>query len=97
MKEVKELMAELSLDEKISLLAGQGLWNTKAIDRLGIPSIMITDGPIGVRKQTGNQDNLGVNKSVNSTCFPAGALIASSWDPALLEEMGKALGEEAQA
>ncbi len=96
MRSVDVLLKELTLEEKISLLAGQGLWNTKAIERLGIPSIMITDGPIGVRKQTGGQDNVGLQKSVNSTCFPAGTTVACSWDPELLYEMGQALGDEAQ-
>lgn len=97
MKTAESILAELTLEEKISLLSGQGLWNTKAIERLGIPSLMITDGPIGVRKQTGVQDNVGLNKSVNSTCFPAGTTVACSWDLDLMTEMGQALGEEAQA
>lgn len=97
MKSVEELMHELTIEEKISLLSGQGLWNTKPIERLGIPSLMVTDGPIGIRKQNGGQDNLGLQKSVNSTCFPAGTTVACSWDTDLMNEMGKALGDEAQA
>lgn len=97
MKSVDEILQELTVEEKISLLAGQGLWNTKEIKRLGIPSLMITDGPIGVRKQMGAQDNVGLNESVNSTCFPAGTTVACSWDTELMEQMGEALGEEAQA
>lgn len=97
MKSVDEIMKELSLEEKISLLAGQGLWNTKAIEHAGVPSLMLTDGPIGVRKQMEAQDNVGLNKSVNSTCFPAGTTVACSWDEELLKQMGEALGDEAQA
>ena len=97
MQSAEELLKELTLEEKISLLSGQGLWNTKAIERVSLPSLMLTDGPIGIRKQTGAQDNVGLNKSVNSTCFPAGTTIACSWDRELFTEMGQALGEEAQA
>ena len=97
MKSVDELLQEMTLEEKISMLSGEGLWNTKPVERLGIPSLMLTDGPIGVRKQTGGQDNIGLQKSVNSTCFPAGTTVACSWDPDLMYEMGKALGDEAQA
>lgn len=93
----KKLIARMSLEEKASLLSGANFWNTKSIARLGIPSIMLTDGPHGLRKQGGKADHLGLNKSIPATCFPTAATLANSWDEKLLEEVGSALGKEARA
>jgi len=91
----QELIEQMTLEEKASLLSGQNFWNTKPIPRLGIPSIMLTDGPHGMRKQGGKADHLGLNKSIPSTCFPTASALANSWDTELLEQVGACLGEEA--
>ncbi|MFC4223132.1 beta-glucosidase family protein [Lysinibacter cavernae] len=90
-----ELIGQMTLEEKASLLSGENFWNTKAIKRLGIPSMMLTDGPHGVRKQGGKADHLGLNKSIPATCFPPAATLANSWDTALLHRVGERLGLEA--
>lgn len=90
----KELIGAMTLEEKASLLSGENFWNTKPVTRLGIPSIMLTDGPHGLRKQGGQTDNLGLNASIPATCFPTAATLANSWDVQLLAEMGRTLGEE---
>ena len=91
----KDLIEQMTLEEKASLLSGKNFWNTKSIERLGIPSMMLTDGPHGLRKQAGKEDHLGLHKSVPATCYPTAAGLANSWDEELLEEMGEALGLEA--
>jgi len=80
-----DLIEQMTLEEKASLLSGQNFWNTKPVDRLGIPSIMLTDGPHGLRKQGGKADHLGLNKSIPATCFPTASALANSWDTELLE------------
>ena len=92
----KDLIEKMTLEEKASLLSGENFWNTKPVERLGIPSIMLTDGPHGLRKQGGKADNLGLNKSIPATCFPTAATLANSWDVDMLEEVGRALAKECQ-
>ena len=92
-----DLIKQMTLEEKTSLLSGQNFWNTKPVNRLGIPSIMLTDGPHGLRKQGGKADHLGLNKSIPATCFPTASALANSWDADLLEYVGACLGEEAAA
>ncbi|ANJ26209.1 glycoside hydrolase family 3 C-terminal domain-containing protein [Agromyces aureus] len=94
---VQRLLEQLTLAEKASLMSGANFWNTKAIDRLGIPSIMLTDGPHGLRKQGGAADHLGLNASIPATCFPTAATLANSWDVDLLRRVGESLGAEAAA
>lgn len=96
-RDIKKLIAEMTLEEKAGLCSGLDFWTTKGIERLGIPSIMLTDGPHGLRKQVGETDHLGLNESVPATCFPSGSGLACSWDRELLEKVGVALGEECQA
>ncbi|WP_419888409.1 glycoside hydrolase family 3 C-terminal domain-containing protein [Neobacillus niacini] len=96
-RKIKELIDKMTLEEKAGLCSGADFWNTKAIKRLGIPSIMMTDGPHGLRKQVGDTDHLGINKSVPSTCFPSAAGLACSWDKELVNRVGAAIGEESQA
>jgi beta-glucosidase len=91
----KELISNMTLPEKASLMSGDNFWNTKPIERLGIPSIMLTDGPHGLRKQGGKADHLGLNKSIPATCFPPAATLANSWDLELTNEVGRYLGKEA--
>lgn len=94
---IKELIKQMSLEEKASLCSGLNFWNTKPIERLNIPSIMMTDGPHGLRKQSGGADHLGINESVESTCFPTASALACSFDKDLVKELGIAIGEECQS
>jgi len=90
----KDLIEKMTLEEKASLLSGDNFWNTKPVKRLGIPSIMMTDGPHGLRKQGGKADNLGLNKSIPATCFPTAATLANSWDVDMLKDVGRTLAKE---
>jgi len=94
---IEALLKQLTLEEKASLCSGKNFWNLKGVDRLGIPSIMVSDGPHGLRKQLDDSDNIGLNASVPATCFPTAVTLAASWDRMLLGEIGKALGETCQA
>lgn len=96
-QKAKDLVSQMTLEEKTSLCSGKNFWETKAVERLGIASFMVTDGPHGLRKQAGESDHLGLNASVPATCFPTAAATACSFDPALMERMGSALGEECRA
>ncbi len=89
-----EGLTKMNVSTKASLLAGADFWKTKAIPELGIDSIMLTDGPHGLRKQAGVSDHLGLNDSVPATCFPAECLSACSFDPDLMRQVGQAIGEE---
>jgi beta-glucosidase len=91
----KELVKQMSLEEKCYLLSGKDFWSTRSVERLGIPSVCLSDGPHGLRKQEGEGDHLGLNGSLPATCFPTAATVANSWDPSLGETIGRALGEEA--
>lgn len=97
MRNINELIAAMTLEEKAGLCSGDSFWATKAIERLGIPSITMTDGPHGLRKQAGESDHLGLNQSVPATCFPSAVGLASSWNRELVQKVGKAIGKEAQA
>lgn len=97
MTDYKKYIDSMTLEEKASLLSGANFWNTKSLQRVGIPSIILTDGPHGLRKQTGKADHLGLNKSVPATCFPTAAATANSWDEHLISSVGKAIGAEAAA
>ena len=94
---VEEFIQKLTLEEKAALLQGWSTWTSREVKRLGIPAIFLSDGPHGLRKQAGAGDHLGLNASVPATCFPTAATMANTWNPALGEELGKALGEEAAA
>jgi len=90
----KELVSQMTLEEKASLCSGLDFWHTKGVSRLGLESVMVTDGPHGLRKQDGESDHLGINNSVPATCFPAACATACSFDTDLMREIGEALGEE---
>ena len=92
-----EIIAKLNLEQKCALLSGAGTFTTRGCPKAGVPSITLSDGPNGVRKQAGAADHLGLNPSLPATCFPTAATVACSWDPALGEEIGRAMGEEAAA
>lgn len=91
------LLKELTLEEKCALLSGAETFKTRGMPEHGIPQIWLSDGPHGLRKQAGESDHLGLNPSVPATCFPTASAVANSWDAALGEEIGAALGEEAAA
>ena len=93
-----EIVRQLSIEEKASLCSGANFWQLKSIERMGLKRIMVTDGPHGLRKQSGNaDDHLGMNKSVAATCFPTASATASSFDRDLLRQVGEAIGEECLA
>jgi beta-glucosidase len=94
---ILKIVETLSLEEKAKLCGGADFWNTVGAAEKGIPVIMMTDGPHGLRKQGGEADNLGINQSVPATCFPSAAAMANSWDTDLIEEVGRALGDECLA
>jgi beta-glucosidase len=96
-EDVPRLVAELTLEEKASLCSGQDFWHTQAVERLGIPAVMVTDGPHGLRKQAGATDHVGLNESVPATCFPPAAGLGSTWDRDLVRRVGEALGAETRA
>ena len=93
----QDLIDKMTLAEKAAFLSGKSEWESRDYKRLGIPSIFCSDGPHGVRKQAGAGDHLGLNASLPATCFPTAATVANSWDEALGQEIGDALGEEAEA
>ena len=88
-----ELLSKMTLEEKVSLCSGKDMWYLRGVERFGIPEIMLTDGPHGLRKKN-PEGKGGLEDSVPTTCFPTAATSACSWDPELLYEMGVALGEE---
>lgn len=91
----RELIDKMTLEEKAGLTSGMDFWHTKPIPRLGIPSMLLSDGPHGLRKQEWQSDHLGMHKSVPATCFPTAASLANSWDTDMIERLGRALGLEA--
>ena len=91
----QDIIDQLTLEEKASLMSGKDFWQTQEIERLGVPSIFLSDGPHGLRKQQAAADNLGLNESYKATCFPTASAISSSWNLELAQEIGVALGKEA--
>ena len=96
-EKITELISKMTLEEKAGLCSGADFWHTKGIERLGIPSVMVSDGPHGLRKQEDEADHLGINDSIKAVCFPAGCATASSFDRNLLDELGEIIGNECQA
>jgi beta-glucosidase len=95
--DVEALLEKMTLEEKASMTSGSGFWYTAPIERLGIPKIMVSDGPHGLRAQPGDGDHLGLGSSLPATCFPTASAIASAWNPELLGRIGAALAQEARA
>lgn len=94
--DVKALVAQMTLEEKAGLCSGLDFWHTKPVERLGVPSVMVSDGPHGLRKQDEAADHLGVNDSIEAVCMPAACATAASFDRALIEKMGEAIGDSCQ-
>ena len=85
----------MTLEEKARMMSGKNTWETVDFPQYGIPSMCLSDGPHGLRRQAGAGDHLGLNASLPATCFPTAASVANSWDEQLGEEIGTALAEEA--
>ncbi|MBR0367655.1 MAG: glycoside hydrolase family 3 C-terminal domain-containing protein [Clostridia bacterium] len=93
---IKTPISQMTLEEKAGLCSGADFWHTKAVERLGIPATMVSDGPHGLRKQDDTGDHLGMNDSIKAVCFPAACATAASFDRALLTRMGEAIGDSCQ-
>ena len=93
----EQVLKEMTLEEKAAFCSGRDFWHTKAIERLNVPSVMMCDGPHGLRKQEGEGDHLGINKSIETVCYPTAAALASSFDRDVMRRLGEALGQECQA
>lgn len=96
-RNVKELIAQMTLEEKAGLCSGKDFWHTKGVERMGIPSVMVSDGPHGLRKSLVEEDHTGMGESIVAVCFPAASATAASFDTELIYDMGETLGEECQA
>ena len=96
-RDLKKLVASMTLEEKAGMCSGLDFWHLKSVERLGIPEVMVSDGPHGLRKQDDKGDHLGMNDSIKAVCFPPAALSACSFDRSLMEAMGETIGREAQA
>ena len=95
--DAQKLLDNMTLEEKAAFCSGRDFWHTKAIERLNIPSVMMCDGPHGLRKQEGEGDHLGINVSIETVCYPTAAALASSFDRSVMTRLGEALGEECQS
>lgn len=95
--DIKKIVSQMTLEEKASMCSGADFWHTQGIERLGVPAVMMTDGPCGLRKQAGESDHLGLNDSVKAISYPTGSCVACSFDRDLIRGSGEALGEECQA
>ncbi|MCP4755856.1 MAG: glycosyl hydrolase [Proteobacteria bacterium] len=93
---IDKLVMEMTLEEKASLCSGRDFWTTRAVERLGIESMSVSDGPHGLRRSAAS-DHLGVTESIPATCFPTASALASSWDVEVMDRVGQALGDECQA
>ena len=94
--DIKALIPQMTLEEKAGLCSGDDFWHTKAVERLGIPRTMVSDGPHGLRKQDEAADHLGINDSIKAVCFPTACATAASFDPDMIREMGEAIGDSCQ-
>lgn len=97
MRRIEELVRQMTLEEKAGMCLGSDFWHLKGVERLRIPSVMVADGPHGLRRQDEAADHLGINDSICAVCFPSAAGLAASFDRELLRKTGETLGEECQA
>lgn len=96
-RDVKKIISQMTLEEKAGMCSGEDFWHLKSVERLGIPAVMVSDGPHGLRKQDQEADHLGQNESIKAVCFPTACATACSFDRELLQTLGETLGEECQA
>ena len=94
--DIKALVSQMTLEEKCGLLSGLDFWHTKPVERLGVPSVMVSDGPHGLRKQNLEADHLGMNESIKAVCMPAACATAASFDKEQIRVMGEAIGTSCQ-
>ena len=94
--DIKKMIANTTLEEKASLCSGSDFWHTEPVERVGIPRVMVSDGPHGLRKQDESADHLGINDSIKAVCFPAACATAAGFDREMLQKMGEALGDTCQ-
>ena len=94
--DIKKVISEMTLEEKASLCSGADFWHTKAVERVGIPAVMVSDGPHGLRKQARQGDHLGVNDSIEAVCFPTACASAASFDRELIRQIGQGVGDACQ-
>jgi beta-glucosidase len=94
--DIRAIIREMTLEEKAGMCSGADFWRTKPVERLGIPAVMVSDGPHGLRKQSDEADHLGINDSIKAVCFPAGCGTAASFNRELITRMGETLGNECQ-
>lgn len=94
--DIKELISKMTLEEKAGVCSGLDFWHTKPVERLGVPSVMVSDGPHGLRKQDTAGDHLGINDSIKAVCMPAACATAASFDRELIAHMGEAIGDSCQ-
>lgn len=94
--DIKELVSKMTLEEKAGLCSGLDFWHTKPVERLGVPAVMVSDGPHGLRKQDEEADHLGINDSIKAVCMPAACATAASFDRELIRHMGEAIGDSCQ-
>ena len=95
--DIRSIVSQMTLEEKAGMCSGKDFWHLKGVERLGIPEVMVSDGPHGLRKQNEKADHLGANESIKAVCFPTACATACSFDRELLRELGEALGDECQA
>lgn len=96
-RNISEIVAAMTLEEKAGLCSGHDFWHLKSVERLGVPHVMVSDGPFGLRRQDTESDHTGINDSIKAVCFPASVATASSFDTDLMYELGSTLGQECQA
>lgn len=94
--DIKALISQMTLEEKAGICSGLDFWHTKPVDRLDVPSVMVSDGPHGLRKQDQEADHLGMNDSIKAVCMPAACATAASFDKDLVREMGESIGSSCQ-
>jgi beta-glucosidase len=95
--DIEKIIQQMTLEEKADFCSGSDFWHTQPVERLGVPAVMMSDGPSGLRKQDEQGDHLGINESIPAVCFPSSAAVASSFDTALAEKLGETLGNECRA
>ena len=94
--DIKAIVSQMTLEEKAGLCSGLDFWHTKPVERLGVPAVMVSDGPHGLRKQDLQADHLGMNESIKAVCMPAACATAASFDRELIGQMGRAIGSSCQ-
>ncbi|MDD3334561.1 MAG: glycoside hydrolase family 3 C-terminal domain-containing protein [Eubacteriales bacterium] len=94
--DIKKTIAQMTLEEKASLCSGLDFWHTKPVERLNIPSVMVSDGPHGLRKQDEEGDHLGINDSIKAVCFPPACATAAGFDRELIQTIGENVGDTCQ-